>query len=117
MKQGGVYRYAQIRPGREDDERTPYRVIVTATDQIAPDTTWVQVARVENRDPGLLMAVPFTDADPRTGWIRVDQIDTVYTPWLVGPDDSREPYGECTPETWAKIRTRLKARFGLWDDE
>lgn len=116
MKQGEVWKYAQTRPAREDDERTPYRLVLTATTNITPDTKWVRVARIEHRDPQLLKAVRLAAEDPVAGWVRMDQIDTVYVPWLTDDTGEPRPIGTCTPDTWAQIRTRLKAEFGLFDD-
>ncbi|MBL1073602.1 hypothetical protein JK358_04280 [Nocardia sp. 2] len=117
MKQGEFWRYAQQRPARDDDERTPYRIILTATPNLASGKKWVRVARIENRDPGLLTSVALGDSDPIPGWVRTDQIDTVYVPWLTDDQGQQSPIGECSLDTWREIRTRLRAEFGLFGDD
>ncbi|WP_282783254.1 MULTISPECIES: type II toxin-antitoxin system PemK/MazF family toxin [unclassified Nocardia] len=107
MNHGDIYTFDRERPSREDDERTPYRVIVTPGYLLGPGENWVMVAPVERYDPDRLVAVPLADADPIAGWIRTDRVTTVYRPWLSGP------VGRLADDTIAIFDERLKAAQGL----
>lgn len=107
MNHGDIYTFDRERPSREDDERTPYRVIVTPGYLLGPGENWVMVAPVVRFDPDRLVAVALDAADPIEGWIRPDRVTTVYRPWLSGP------VGRLTDETKAVFDERLKAAQGL----
>ncbi|MBF6072886.1 type II toxin-antitoxin system PemK/MazF family toxin [Nocardia farcinica] len=108
MNRGDIYTFDRERPSRgDDDERTPYRVIVTPGYLLSAGENWVTVAPIERFDPDRLVAVPLADADPVQGWIRPDRVMTVYRPWLSGP------VGRLSDETIAVFDERLKAAQGL----
>ncbi len=107
MNRGDLYSFDRDRPSREDDGRTPYRVIVTPGYLLPEGENWVMVAPVERVDPDRLVAVPLAAADPVPGWIRTDRVTTVYRPWLSGP------VGRLTEDTIAVFDERLKAAQGL----
>lgn len=107
MNRGDIYTFDRERPSRENDERTPYRLIVTPGYLLGPGDNWVMVAPIERFDPDKLVTVPLLQEDPVQGWIRPDRVTTVYRPWLSGP------VGRLTDETIAVFDQRLKAAQGL----
>lgn len=108
MNRGEIWNFDRERPSRgEDDERTPYRVIVTPGYLLPEGENWVTVAPIERFDPDRLVAVPLAENDPVEGWIRPDRTMTVYRPWLSGP------LGRLTDDTIALFDARLKAAQGL----
>ncbi|MFI6865989.1 type II toxin-antitoxin system PemK/MazF family toxin [Nocardia sp. NPDC050406] len=107
MNRGDIYTLDRDRPSRENDERTPYRAIVTAGYLLAPGENWVVVAPIEGLDPDRLVAVPLADDDPVQGWIRPDRVTTVYRPWLSGP------VGRLTADTMTVFDQRLTVAQGL----
>jgi hypothetical protein len=107
MKQGEIWEYIQPRPSRADDERTPYRVILSADYVLAAPQRWVLAAPIDNRDPDVLVSVPLGSGDPIPGWIRLDRIATLYRPWLKGP------IGQVETSTVERISALLRATFDL----
>jgi hypothetical protein len=107
VNHGDIYTFERERPSRDNDERTPYRVIVTPGYLLPPDENWVMVAPIEQFDPDRLVAVPLADDDPVQGWIRTDRVTTAYRPWLSGP------VGRLTTATISVFDERLKAAQGL----
>jgi mRNA-degrading endonuclease toxin of MazEF toxin-antitoxin module len=86
VRQGEVWRFDRDRPSREDDPRTPYRVVVSADYRLVPERRWVLTAPVVSAlDIDTPVAVRLQPDDPVKGWIRTDEINRTYVPWLTGP--------------------------------
>lgn len=106
MRQGQVWQFERDRPTKEDDTRTPYRVVVSADYRLPPERRWVLTAPVvSSLDIDTPVAVRLGEGDPVPGWIRADEITRTYVPWLSGPvgtvtDGTREALG-------AALRTEM----------
>ncbi len=108
MKQGEIWEYVHPRPARRDDERTPYRIILSADYLLAASQNWVLAAPIDRLDPDILVSVTLTDQDPLPGgWVRLDRIATLYRPWLRGP------VGQVGEGTLEQIATLLRATFDV----
>ena len=90
---------------REEDVRTPYRVVVTATYRITDGQPSLLTASVESADPASLVAVRLGERDPVPGWVRADRLISTYRPWLDGPVGALSP--ETTDLLDAAIRNEL----------
>ncbi|MFI9404883.1 hypothetical protein [Nocardia sp. NPDC052316] len=107
MRRGEVYQFERDRPSREDDPRTPYRVIVSADYRLPDERVRVLTAPVERLDPQSMVAVQLGSADPIVGWVRVDLISSTYRPWLSGP------HGELSAETMESVSSKLRIELDL----
>lgn len=108
MRQGQVWRFDRDRPTKENDPRTPYRVIVSADYRLVPERRWVLTAPVVSAlDVDTPVAVRLQDGDPVTGWIRADEITRTYTPWL------SDPLGTVTPQTLEALAAALRTEMDL----
>ncbi|WP_037078071.1 type II toxin-antitoxin system PemK/MazF family toxin [Pseudonocardia spinosispora] len=86
MKQGEIWLFERERPSRDNDPRTPYRVIVSADYRLPSERKWVLTAPVvANLDIDTPVAVRLSDGDPIAGWVRADQLTNTFAPWLSGP--------------------------------
>lgn len=86
MRQGQVWNFERDRPAKEDDPRTPYRVVVSADYRLVPERRWVLTAPiVSTLDVDTPVAVRLQQDDPVTGFIRADEVTRTYVPWLAGP--------------------------------
>jgi mRNA-degrading endonuclease toxin of MazEF toxin-antitoxin module len=86
VRQGQVWRFERDRPSKDDDPRTPYRVVVSADYRLVPERRWVLTAPVVSAlDIDTPVAVRLGSDDPVAGWVRADEITRTYVPWLSGP--------------------------------
>lgn len=86
MKQGQVWQFERDRPSKENDPRTPYRVVVSADYRLPPERRWVLTAPiVSTLDVDTPVAVRLQPGDPVKGFIRADELTRTYVPWLTGP--------------------------------
>ena len=108
MRQGEIWRFDRDRPTREDDPRTPYRVVVSADYRLAPARRWVLTAPVVSAlDVDTPVAVRLQPEDPVKGWIRADEIMRTFVPWLSGP------VGAVTGETLEALAAALRTEMDL----
>ncbi len=86
MKQGQVWQFERDRPSKENDPRTPYRVVVSADYRLPPERRWVLTAPiVSTLDVDTPVAVRLQPGDPVKGFIRADELTRTYVLWLTGP--------------------------------
>lgn len=108
MRRGEVWLFERERPGRENDPRTPYRVVISADYRLAPERSWVLTAPVVSAlDVDTPVAVRLHPDDPVPGWIRADEITRTYVPWLSGPA------GELTGDTLEALAAALRTEMDL----
>lgn len=100
--------FERERPSREDDPRTPYRVVVSADYRLVPERRWVLTAPVVSAlDIDTPVAVRLHPDDPVEGWIRADEITRSYVPWLSGP------VGNLTSDTVEALESALRTEMDL----
>jgi hypothetical protein len=86
VRQGEIWVFERDRPTKDNDPRTPYRVVVSADYRLPPERRWVLTAPiVASLDIDTPVAVRLGDADALPGWVRADLITSTYVPWLTGP--------------------------------
>jgi hypothetical protein len=86
VRQGQVWQFERDRPSKDDDPRTPYRVVVSADYRLPPERRWVLTAPiVSTLDIDTLVVVRLQPGDPVEGFIRADEVARTYVPWLSGP--------------------------------
>lgn len=86
MRCCGVWQFERGRPSKEDDPRTPYRIVVSADYRLPPERRWVLTAPVVSTlDVDTPVAVRLQPGDPVKGFIRADELTRTYAPWLSGP--------------------------------
>jgi mRNA-degrading endonuclease toxin of MazEF toxin-antitoxin module len=86
VRQGQVWQFERDRPAKEDDPRTPYRVVVSADYRLPPERRWVLTAPiVSTLDIDTPVAVRLQPGDPVKGFIRADEVTRTYVRWLSGP--------------------------------
>lgn len=108
MRQGQVWQFERDRPSKEDDPRTPYRVVISADYRLVPQRRWVLTAPVVSTlDIDTPVAVRLGPGDPVKGWIRADEITRTYVPWLSGP------IGTITSDTLSALAAALRTEMDL----
>jgi mRNA-degrading endonuclease toxin of MazEF toxin-antitoxin module len=86
VRRGQVWQFERDRPAKENDPRTPYRVVVSADYRLPPERRWVLIAPiVSTLDIDTPVAVRLQPGDPVKGFIRADEVTPTYVPWLSGP--------------------------------
>jgi mRNA-degrading endonuclease toxin of MazEF toxin-antitoxin module len=86
VRKGQIWQFERDRPVKEDDSRTPYRVVVSADYRLPPERRWVlTVPIVSTLDVDTPVAVRLQPRDPVKGFIRADEVTRTYVPWLTGP--------------------------------
>lgn len=94
MGQGQVWQFERDRPSKDDDPRTPYRVVVSADCRLPLERRWGLTAPiVSTLDVDTPVAVRLQPGDPAKGFIRADELTRTHVPWLTGP------VGMITPAT------------------
>jgi mRNA-degrading endonuclease toxin of MazEF toxin-antitoxin module len=108
VRQGEVWRFERERPNRENDPRTPFRVVVSADYRLPPERRWVLTAPiVSSLEIDTPVAVRLQSADPTPGWIRADEVSRTYVPWLSGP------IGTLTTTTREALAAALRTEMDL----
>jgi mRNA-degrading endonuclease toxin of MazEF toxin-antitoxin module len=108
VRRGEVWTFERDRPSREDDPRTPYRVVVSADYRLVPKRRWVLTAPVvSGLDVDTPVAVRLQPDDPVKGWIRADEITRTFVPWLSGPT------GRLTAATIEALEAALRTEMDL----
>ncbi len=108
MRQGQVWQFERDRPSKDDDPRTPYRVVVSADYRLAPERRWVLTAPVVSAlDVDTPVAVRLQPGDPVKGFIRADEVTRTYVPWLTGP------VGTITTVTHEALAAALRTEMDL----
>ncbi|MGH3838249.1 MAG: hypothetical protein ACRDSF_21520 [Pseudonocardiaceae bacterium] len=85
MRQGQVWQFERDRPSKDDDPRTPYRLVVSADYRLPPERRWVLTAPIVSTLDVDSVAVRLQPDDPVKGFIRADEVTRTYVPWLTGP--------------------------------
>lgn len=108
MRQGQVWQFERDRPAKEDDPRTPYRVVVSADYRLPPERRWVLTAPVVSTlDVDTPVAVRLQPGDPVKGFIRADEVTRTYVPWLT------DPLGTITGTTLDALAAALRTEMDL----
>jgi mRNA-degrading endonuclease toxin of MazEF toxin-antitoxin module len=108
VKQGQIWIFERDRPSRQDDPRTPYRVIVSADYRLPPERRWVLTAPVVSAlDIDTPVAVRLGTDDPAQGWIRADEVSRTYVPWLT------DLVGTITATTREALAAALRTEMDL----
>ena len=108
MRRGQVWHFDRDRPSKEEDPRTPYRVIVSADYRLPPERRWVLTAPiVSTLDVDTPVAVRLQPTDPVKGFIRADEITRTYVPWLT------DPVGMISPTTLDALAAALRTEMDL----
>jgi mRNA-degrading endonuclease toxin of MazEF toxin-antitoxin module len=108
VRRGQVWQFERDRPSKEDDPRTPYRVVVSADYRLPPERRWILTAPVVSTlEIDTPVAVRLQSGDPVKGFIRADKVTRTYIPWLTGP------VGMITPTMLDALAAALRTEMDL----
>jgi mRNA-degrading endonuclease toxin of MazEF toxin-antitoxin module len=108
VRQGQIWHFDRDRPAKEDDPRTPYRVVVSADYRLPSERRWVLTSPIVSAlDVDTPVAVRLQPGDPVKGFIRADEVTRTYVPWLT------DPVGRITEATLDALAAALRTEMNL----